>query len=193
MPRISAPTIAEHVAAQEQAVFDAAVRLFMERPVAEVSVADIAREAGLARTSLYRYFPTKASIVHRWFDTAVAPLVVAGDAIADSSASSTEKLGRWVQLHLDLLGDERHRAMIRAARDTDDMPNDVRVAITAGHQQMYASLNRILSDEGIDPDIVPIRVALIAGALRSVVDMAERGIDLSVAGPEIMRTAMACL
>jgi len=193
VPRISAPTIAEHVAAQEQAVFDAAVRLFMERPVAEVSVADIARAAGLARTSLYRYFPTKASIVHRWFDTAIAPLVVAGDAIAESPASSTEKLGRWVQLHLDLLGDERHRAMIRAARDTDDMPNDVRLEITAGHQQMYASLNRILSDEGIDPEIVPIRVALIAGVLRSVVDMAERGIDLSVAGPEIMRTAMACL
>jgi len=58
---------------------------------------------------------------------------------------------------------------------------------------MYASLNRILSDEGIDPKIIPIRVALIAGALRSVIDMAERGIDLSVAGPEIMRTAMACL
>jgi len=193
MPRIYAPTIAEHVAAQEQAVFDAAVRLFMERPVAEVSIGDIAREAGLARTSLYRYFPTKASIVHRWFRTAIVPLVAAGEAVADSGGRAPDRLERWLQLHLDYLGDERHRAMIRTARETDDMSEDLSHDISVGHKEMYASLGRILSDSGLDPELVPIRVTLIAGALRCVVEMIDRGVDRSLAGREIIRVAVACL
>ena len=63
MPRITGSNIVEHVAAQEQAVFDAAIGLFTEQGVSNVTTADIATEVGLARTSLYRYFPTKASIV----------------------------------------------------------------------------------------------------------------------------------
>ena len=42
MPRIAADTVAEHVALQEAAVVDAAARLFGERGVARVSLADIA-------------------------------------------------------------------------------------------------------------------------------------------------------
>jgi len=193
MPRITAPTIAEHVAAQEQAVFDAAVRLFMQSPVAEVSIADIAREAGLARTSLYRYFPTKASIVHRWFTIAIAPMVAAGDKIADSPGAPTDRFRRWVQFHFDQLIKEQHRAMIRAALETDDMPDDLRQDIARHHREMYDSLSRILIDSGIDPELVPIRVALVSGVLRSAVDLAERGVAPELAGHEVMRTAMACL
>jgi len=193
VPKISAPTIAEHVAAQEQAVFEAAIGLFMTRPAAEVSIGDIAREAGLARTSLYRYFPTKASIVHRWFLTEIGPLVAAGEAIADSDGTTSDKLDRWVQLHLDHLADERHRAMIRTAVETDDMPEGLRHDISVGHTEMYSSLGRILADSGLDPDLVPIRVTLIAGLLRSAVDLIERGIDPAVAGRETTRAAHACL
>ena len=43
---------------------------------------ELAEEVGLARSSLYRYFPTKSAIVHRWFDVAMAPLVADSDRIA---------------------------------------------------------------------------------------------------------------
>ena len=67
MPRISADTIAEHVARQEAAVLDAAVRLFVERGYREVGLADIAAEVGLARSSLYRYVPDKAHLLVQWY------------------------------------------------------------------------------------------------------------------------------
>ena len=67
MPRITAGSVAEHVAQQERAVFDAAIALFTERGYSAVTLGDIAKEVGLARNSLYRYFPTKASILLRWY------------------------------------------------------------------------------------------------------------------------------
>ena len=65
MPKITGDSIAEHVAAQEAAVIAATVSLFAERGAGNVTIADIAAEVGLARTSVYRYFPTKGAIVAR--------------------------------------------------------------------------------------------------------------------------------
>ena len=59
MPKITGDSIAEHVAAQETAVIGATVALFAERGAVNVTMADIAGEVGLARTSVYRFFPTK--------------------------------------------------------------------------------------------------------------------------------------
>src|SRR5690606_10118161 len=67
VPRISAESVAAHVARQEAAVLDAAVRLFSERGYSEVTIGDIAAEVGLARNSLYRYFPDKDHILLAWF------------------------------------------------------------------------------------------------------------------------------
>lgn len=60
---------ARQLARQEQAVFDAAIALFTDRGYGAVTLADIAAEVGLARNSLYRYFPDKAAILLRWYRT----------------------------------------------------------------------------------------------------------------------------
>ena len=55
MPRISAPTVAEHRAAQQRALLDAARALLAEtgRPP---TFAALAERSGLARPSIYQYF-----------------------------------------------------------------------------------------------------------------------------------------
>ncbi|MEZ5136913.1 MAG: helix-turn-helix domain-containing protein [Acidimicrobiales bacterium] len=67
-PRITAPTIAEHAACQETAILDAAADLFAERGVVGTEMADIAEAVGIARSSLYRYFPDKDHILLAWFE-----------------------------------------------------------------------------------------------------------------------------
>ena len=69
MPQIKAASVAEHVAEQEQAVFTRAIRLFLERGYENVTLGDIGVGIGLARNSLYRYFPDKAHILLRWFQS----------------------------------------------------------------------------------------------------------------------------
>src|SRR6478736_2506991 len=96
MPRIAADSVQEHVARQEAAVIEAAIRLFNERGVRDVTLGDIAKEVGLARNSLYRYFPDKAHILAAWFRTTIAPLVAESNEIANEDAPVADRLERWV-------------------------------------------------------------------------------------------------
>ncbi len=191
MPKIRAPTIADHVAAQEHAVFDAAVALLTERGARNVTISDIAEAAGLKRTSFYRYFPTKAAVVHRWFETVIAPLVERSDAIARSDATRHEKLARWVELELDFHADARNQAMIRCASETDDMPEETRAAIGRRHQDLYASLHAIVAAPGTDSGTAQIRVDLIATVIHALIDLTSRGLPAALARQELLRTATA--
>lgn len=168
MPRIAAASIAEHVAHQEAAVIAAARRLFITRGVADVTLGDIADAVGLARTSLYRYFPTKAHIVQAWFERAIGPHILASVAIADAPGPPAERLEQWITLQLDFLLDAENDAMIVAALESTDMPTDVRRAIGARHEELYATLRRILAGGAATPPAtVAVRVMMIAGMLRS--------------------------
>ncbi|HWO62981.1 MAG TPA: helix-turn-helix domain-containing protein, partial [Umezawaea sp.] len=50
-------------AATRQALADAALRLFLERGFDAVGVREIADAADVATTTLFKYFPTKESLV----------------------------------------------------------------------------------------------------------------------------------
>lgn len=55
MPKISFPTVAEHRAVQHRAVLDAANRLIVENDGNVPTLAEVASEVGLARSSVYLY------------------------------------------------------------------------------------------------------------------------------------------
>ncbi|HEX2312387.1 MAG TPA: helix-turn-helix domain-containing protein, partial [Thermomonospora sp.] len=63
MPRISAPTIAEHRARQWRALLDAAGALVAEQGPQALSLAALARRVGLSRPGLYEYFPSRDDLV----------------------------------------------------------------------------------------------------------------------------------
>lgn len=62
MPRISAPSVAEHRAAQERKLLDAADTLLRETGEAP-SLAQVAEHAGLARPSIYQYFGSRKELL----------------------------------------------------------------------------------------------------------------------------------
>jgi AcrR family transcriptional regulator len=68
--------------ATRQAIVDAAMRLFRDRPFSEVSIDEIVAAAGIGRRTFFRYFPTKEDVVldPRLLDRgfAVAALTSAG-------------------------------------------------------------------------------------------------------------------
>ncbi|HQF96463.1 MAG TPA: TetR/AcrR family transcriptional regulator, partial [Microthrixaceae bacterium] len=117
MPKIAADSVHEHVARQEAAVIEAAIRLFNERGVRNVNLGDIAKEVGLARNSLYRYFPDKGHILAAWFRITIAPLVELCAVIAEADEPPAHRIARWVDAQFDYLTAPDHAAMLMASNE----------------------------------------------------------------------------
>ena len=202
MPRITADSVPEHVAQQEAAVIAAAVRLFSERGSAAVGIGDIAREVGLARSSLYRYFPDKAHIVAAWFRVTVGPLIDESADIAAEPGPAPDRVQRWVEAQFRYLTAPAHVPMLLASSELQSLPDDVRAEIGSGHQQLYSPLRSMIeealgqatpdgdNDSGRDAGIVTMLVAsLVGGAAEQV----RRGADVAAVSAELRRAVRALI
>lgn len=177
MPRISADTVAEHVAQQEAAVFDAAIRLFLERGYAEVGLGDVAAAVGLKRTSLYRYFPDKAHILVRWLrreldaeaETA-RDLLGGGDGDGAAPPDVRDRIERWVDHQLAYARRPEH-ALIRALTDADRaLDPATRAELADAHRRVLAPLHTALRAAGLDDADAAATATLLFGLVRAAAD-----------------------
>lgn len=197
MPKITGPTIAQHVADQEAAVFAAAIALFEEHGVDGVSMGTIAGEVGLARSSLYRYFPNKAAIVHHWFSSTMEPLIAESGRIARSAGTRSERFTAWVDRQLEFLAEPAHQTMIHAALETHELNEHQRAQVMARHHDLYASLELILAEDAPGPssttgdtdDTVRARVLIIVGLLQDLDGLQRAGLAPDLAREELRRAA----
>ncbi|WP_426574017.1 TetR/AcrR family transcriptional regulator [Aquihabitans sp. McL0605] len=150
MPRISAGSVAEHVARQEQAVFDAAIRLFTEQGYRAVTLADIAAEVGLARNSLYRYFPTKASILLQWFRNEMPELVQTSTELLEGDGPPARRIERWAVAQIDYAHRPEHQLIAELGQAAGDLDVDARAELAAGHEQLMAPFRAALAEAGLD-------------------------------------------
>ncbi|PZD73307.1 putative HTH-type transcriptional regulator [Acaryochloris thomasi RCC1774] len=80
-------------AVSEQAILAAAWRLLQQRPVKDVSIEAIAREAGVGKTTIYRWWPSKAAVFVDAFLAKFKPQAafieteLAADALAQQMAA----------------------------------------------------------------------------------------------------------
>ncbi|MCA1711885.1 MAG: TetR/AcrR family transcriptional regulator [Actinobacteria bacterium] len=101
MPTISAPTLEAHRAVTIDRLLQAWGELVMERGYEDVSLADVAAKAGLARTAIYNYFPDREALLFAWTDREVRRVL---DRIAEQLAeveSPAEKLELFVRMELE--------------------------------------------------------------------------------------------
>lgn len=169
MPRIRAESVAAHVAQQEAAVFDAAIHLFLERGYQHVSLGDIAAEVGLARNSLYRYYPDKAHILMRWFRLEVTREAdTAAEILAGTEAPLT-RIDRWVAHQLAYARRPEHALLVAATGLIGELDEHDRAELADAHRRLLAPLDQVLHDAGVvEPRarrvVVDLVEALILGA-----------------------------
>lgn len=63
VPRLNAGSLDEHRRVMRQRLFESFSDLVQQRGYGEVSLADVAEGADMSRTTIYNYFPDKASLV----------------------------------------------------------------------------------------------------------------------------------
>jgi AcrR family transcriptional regulator len=149
VPRITAGSVAEHVAHQEQAVFDAAIELFTEHGYSAVTLGDIAKKVGLARNSLYRYFPTRAAILLRWYANEMPTQIQRSLDLLTGDDPPAARIDRWAAAQIDYAHQPEHRLIAALGEAASDLDTTARTELAASHERLLAPFHAALADAGL--------------------------------------------
>ena len=99
-------------AAKRDAILRAAIDVFAERGYFNAQVADVARAAGVAAGTVYLYFRSKDDLLISIFERTVKEQLRDGRDEVSAIADPAERLRRFAQLHLGMLGRDRNLAIV---------------------------------------------------------------------------------
>jgi AcrR family transcriptional regulator len=145
MPKIAAPTVAEHREQRRDALLEAAASALRED--GGLTMAAVAKRAGLSRSAVYEYYSSAADLIA---DVVVDEMTLWIDHLAevvDGVADPRERLERWIREALAYVADGRH-ALVRAAGDAT-LPPVRRAQVQALHRELAAPVGAALIELGV--------------------------------------------
>lgn len=175
MPKISAPTVAEHRSRQREALLRAATDILVTHGISAVTPAAVGAAAGLARPSVYQYFSSGGAIIAAVIED-VFPR--ANQILAESLATATtsnDRLDAYVRETLRLAAEGYHRPASALAGGT--LPPECLERLAELHREQAAPFIQVLSDLGV-PDL-PVTGPLLAGMIEVGMSMVESGQSLA--------------
>lgn len=173
MPKITAPTVAEHRTRQREALLAAAIELLVQGGVSAVTPAAVGAAAGLARPSVYQYFDSGAgilaAIIEDSFPRSNAQLAVALDALTEP----LDVMDAYVRETLRQAATGAHRPA--AALSAAQLPDECRARLAELHHEQIAPFMGALQQLGV-PDLM-ITARLLGGVLESAMAAIESDSD----------------
>lgn len=158
---------------QRAALLDAARSLLSEGGTEALTFPALAERTGLARSSVYEYFRSRAAVVEELCEVDF-PVWAAEVGAAMAAVDSAEgKVEAYVRKQLELVGDRRHRAVV--AISASELDAGAREKIRAAHGGLVAMIVEALADLGHREP------RLAAMLLQGVVDAAVRRLELGAA------------
>jgi AcrR family transcriptional regulator len=170
MPRIDAPTVAEHHSQRRAALLAAASAVLADGGVDALTLGAVGSAAGLARSSVYQYFDSApallAAVVEDVFPTATAMLAAA----VERATTPLERVDAYVVTALDLAVDPANRSLYALAGA--NLPQECRARIVELHQDQFAPLRSAVADlEVADPALTTrLLLGLLGAATQAVRD-----------------------
>src|SRR5262245_52618783 len=114
MPKLWTETIEAHRAAVRDATLDTTVALVGQHGLASVTMSQIAKETGIGRATLYKYFPDVESILAEWQQRQVSDNLTSLAAIRDSISDSRDRLEAVVEAYALMTFERPHDTEIAA-------------------------------------------------------------------------------
>jgi AcrR family transcriptional regulator len=173
VPRIRAASVAEHRTMQRGALLEAARSLLSEGGTEALTFPALAERTGLARSSVYEYFRSRAAVVEELCAVDFPVWAAEVEAAIERADSPEAKVEAYVRRQLALVGDRRHRAVV--AISAGELDAAAREKIRAAHGGLIAMVVEALGDLGHE------QPRLAAVLLQGVVDAAVRRIELGAA------------
>ncbi|MGA6154809.1 TetR/AcrR family transcriptional regulator [Stenotrophomonas sp. NPDC087984] len=173
MPRIRAASVAEHRTMQRAALLEAARTLLSEGGTEALTFPALAERTGLARSSVYEYFRSRAAVVEELCAVDFPVWAAEVEAAMERADGPEAKIEAYVRRQLALVGDRRHRAVV--AISAGELDSGAREKIRAAHGGLIAMVVEALATLGHE------QPRLSAVLLQGVVDAAVRRIELGAA------------
>ncbi|MFF0794657.1 TetR/AcrR family transcriptional regulator [Streptomyces spiralis] len=102
MPKLWSETIAEHRRTVREATLETTAALVAERGLASVTMSQIAKETGIGRATLYKYFPDVESILVAWHERHVTAHLEHLARIRDRAGAPGEQLAAVLHAYADI-------------------------------------------------------------------------------------------
>jgi AcrR family transcriptional regulator len=181
MPKISAPTVAEHRAAQRAALIRAGEAILVEAGVAGIFPRSVCERAGLARSSFYDYFAAKDDLL-----VAIAiDAIEQWDSEIERALSGVEPgratLRAFVDATMAMTADGKH-AIAGALRDADLAPSRYEDLMEL-HDALMRPLLHVLDDMGVADS--GRSAMLVQGVLGAGVQLVSHGADPDVVADDV--------
>lgn len=158
---------------QRAALLDAARSLLSEGGTEALTFPALAERTGLARSSVYEYFRSRAAVVEELCAVDFPVWAAEVEAAMAAAEGPEAKIEAYVRRQLALVGDRRHRAVV--AISASELDAGAREKIRAAHGGLVAMIVEALRDMGHREP------RLAAMLLQGVVDAAVRRIELGAA------------
>ncbi|MFC0600782.1 TetR/AcrR family transcriptional regulator [Streptomyces palmae] len=158
---------------QRAALLDAARSLLSEGGTEALTFPALAERTGLARSSVYEYFRSRAAVVEELCVVDFPVWAAEVEAAMDRAGTPEGKIEAYVRQQLALVGDRRHRAVV--AISAGELDAGAREKIRAAHGGLIVMVVEALGALGHD------QPRLAANLLQGVVDAAVRRIELGAA------------
>lgn len=173
MPRIDAPTVAEHREMIRTRLIDAAEAILRAQPSVHLTAGAVTATAGIARNSIYRYVDSvddlRGLVLGRYLPdwlTAVAA------AMADAGTPE-DRVVAWVRSNLEQAAATGHGWLMEAARTPNATIDE---SISQAHTGMRDTLTGAWGDLlRAHPDRVPVAAGLTVGILDAGFRQIDRG------------------
>ena len=167
-------------------IVDTAIRIIGDKGVEKTSLAEIAREAGLSKGTLYYYFSSKNELI---FDIAAVHMEEISSAIFAMIDTDREEV-TWEELLTVLLksllsSKQRGRFHLYLLREAISGKPSLKMRFQETYYQWFSMINnayKLMGREGFDLDLkARILVAVLDGLIiQALLDIEQTPIDLLV-------------
>jgi AcrR family transcriptional regulator len=140
------PLTDEEQQRRRKEIFDASVHLFLEKGFTETSMREIAKAAGVGKSTLYDYYKSKDEIMVSYFESEIKKITVRAEEIIEQDLTIAEKLRKIMQMHLGYLVDSR-QTFLKLSLEAQRLPADSQEQIQL-HRHAYQDMLRALIEEG---------------------------------------------
>jgi len=150
---------------RELAILETAERLLDERPLAEISVDDLAKGAGISRPTFYFYFPSKDAVLLTLLDRIIKEADERADEALGPMDTGVDPAGVWRAINALFESFAAHRSVMvagSAARSTNAEVASMWSKFMQKWIDYTADSIRAERERGAAPETIPARDLAIA-------------------------------